>query len=81
MAMGGWDGVNLAIYEYFPNIGVQLFILLVVVTIFLAAIGRNSNYYLDHFQFNKTTLALFALFFGIGFINIGSHTEFLYFAF
>jgi alginate O-acetyltransferase complex protein AlgI len=80
-AMGGWEGVNLTIYEYFPSIGVQLFIFLVVVTIFLAAIGRNSNYYLDHFQFNKTTLALFALFFGIGFINIGSHTEFLYFAF
>jgi alginate O-acetyltransferase complex protein AlgI len=80
-AMWGWEGINLTIYEYFPDVGVPLFVFLAIITTFLAAVGRNSNYYLDNFQFNKTTLALFALLFGIGFVNIGSHTEFLYFAF
>ena len=80
-AMWGWEGVNLTIYDYFPDIGLSLFICLASITIFSASVGRNSNYHLDNFQFNKTTLAFFALLFGIGFINIGSHTEFLYFAF
>jgi D-alanyl-lipoteichoic acid acyltransferase DltB (MBOAT superfamily) len=80
-AMWGWEGVNLTIYDYFPDIGLPLFFCLASVTILSAAVGKNSNYHLDYFQFNKTSLALFTLFFGVGFVNIGSHTEFLYFAF
>jgi hypothetical protein len=79
--MWGWEVVNLTIFEYFPDIGLRSFICLTIVITFFAAMGRNSNYYLDNFQFNKTTLALFALLFGIGFIRIGGVTEFLYFAF
>lgn len=80
-AMWGWEGINLTVYEFFPHIGLGAFIVLAAITTFLSAIGRNSNYYLDHFQFNKTTLAIFALLFGIGFSNLGSDSEFLYFAF
>ena len=79
--MWGFDGVNFMIYEYFPDIGLQYFAFLVVATILFSAVGRNSNSHLDSFQFNKATLTLFALLFGIGFANIGSQTEFLYFAF
>jgi alginate O-acetyltransferase complex protein AlgI len=80
-AMWGFEGINFSIYEYFPDIGLQWFVCLVVATTLLSTIGRNSSSYLDNFQFNKTTLLLFALIFGIGFANIGSQTEFLYFAF
>lgn len=81
MAMWGWEGINLEYFEYFPDVGLLSFIFLVLITTFLAAAGRNSSYYLDHFQYNKTTLLLFAFFFGIGFIKIGGASEFLYFAF
>ena len=80
-AMWGWEGVNLEAFEYFPDVGLLGFVIIASAVILLSARGRNSNYYLDNFQFNKTALALFALFFGIGFIRIGSATEFLYFAF
>jgi alginate O-acetyltransferase complex protein AlgI len=80
-AMWGWEGINLEAFEYFPDVGLLGFVIIASAVILLSARGRNSNYYLDNFQFNKTALALFALFFGIGFIRIGSATEFLYFAF
>jgi alginate O-acetyltransferase complex protein AlgI len=80
-AMWGLEGINLKVYEFFPDIGLEVFICLAALTTVLAAVGRNSNYYLDRFQFNKAMFAFFVLLFGIGFVNIGSDTEFLYFAF
>ncbi|QPJ64070.1 MAG: MBOAT family protein [Candidatus Nitrohelix vancouverensis] len=80
-AMFGFNGIDFSHFEYFPEIGVAVYGVLLLSIFYTVTLTKNSNSFYENFSYTPKMLLIFFALFSISYINISQTSEFLYFRF